>query len=180
MTVSRTICLGFLVVISLGTLVLMTPFAGTNGDWASPLIALFTSTSAVCVTGLVVVDTGTYFSTFGQAVIVALIQIGGLGYMTATTFLLLLLGRRLKLKDRIAIQQSMDQAELAGGKSLITSIIAGLKGHRCHQQGPRSPHLRSSRLRYCGRSFPGRPRPDRRIKKAELKKSRPNLVSRCR
>ncbi len=124
MTVSRTICLGFLVVISLGTLVLMTPFAGTNGDWASPLIALFTSTSAVCVTGLVVVDTGTYFSTFGQAVIVALIQIGGLGYMTATTFLLLLLGRRLKLKDRIAIQQSMDQAELAGGKSLITSIIA--------------------------------------------------------
>ena len=124
MTVSRTICLGFLLVISLGTLLLMTPFAGTNGDWASPLIALFTSTSAVCVTGLVVVDTGTYFSAFGQAVIVALIQVGGLGYMTATTFLLLLLGRRLKLKDRIAIQQSMDQAELAGGKSLITSIIA--------------------------------------------------------
>ncbi|MFM7471703.1 MAG: TrkH family potassium uptake protein [Nodosilinea sp. LVE1205-7] len=124
MTVSRTICLGFLMVISLGTLLLMTPLAVNHGNWAHPLVALFTSTSAVCVTGLVVVDTGTYFSAFGQAVIVALIQIGGLGYMTATTFLLLLLGRRLKLKDRVALQQSMDQTELAGGKSLIGSIIA--------------------------------------------------------
>jgi trk system potassium uptake protein TrkH len=76
------------------------------------------------VTGLVVVDTGTYFSSFGQAVIVALIQIGGLGYMTATTLLLLLLGQRLKLKDRVAIQQSMDQTELAGGRALLPSIIA--------------------------------------------------------
>lgn len=124
MTVPRTICLGFLVVISLGSLLLMLPLAVTGGSWGSPLVALFTSTSAVCVTGLVVVDTGTYFSSFGQAVIVALIQIGGLGYMTATTLLLLLLGQRLKLKDRVAIQQSMDQTELAGGKALLPSIIA--------------------------------------------------------
>lgn len=124
MTVPRTICLGFLVVISLGSLLLMFPSAVTGGSWGSPLVALFTSTSAVCVTGLVVVDTGTYFSSFGQAVIVALIQIGGLGYMTATTLLLLLLGQRLKLKDRVAIQQSMDQTELAGGKALLPSIIA--------------------------------------------------------
>ncbi len=124
MTVPRTICLGFLVVISLGSLLLMLPSAVTGGSWGNPLVALFTSTSAVCVTGLVVVDTGTYFSSFGQAVIVALIQIGGLGYMTATTLLLLLLGQRLKLKDRVAIQQSMDQTELAGGKALLPSIIA--------------------------------------------------------
>ncbi|MBU6230732.1 MAG: TrkH family potassium uptake protein [Cyanobacteria bacterium REEB459] len=124
MTVSRTICLGFLLVISLGTLVLMTPLAVHQGNWGHPLVALFTSTSAVCVTGLVVVDTGTYFTAFGQAVIVALIQVGGLGYMTATTVLLLLLGQRLKLKDRVAIQQSMDQSELAGGKALITRIMA--------------------------------------------------------
>ncbi len=124
MTVPRTICLGFLVVISLGSLLLMLPFAVTGGSWGSPLIALFTSTSAVCVTGLVVVDTGTYFSSFGQAVIVTLIQIGGLGYMTATTLLLLLLGQRLKLKDRVAIQQSMDQTELAAGKALLPSVIA--------------------------------------------------------
>lgn len=124
MTVPRTICLGFLVVISLGSLLLMIPLAVTGGSWGSPLIALFTSTSAVCVTGLVVVDTGTYFSSFGQAVIVTLIQIGGLGYMTATTLLLLLLGQRLKLKDRVAIQQSMDQTELAAGKALLPSVIA--------------------------------------------------------
>jgi trk system potassium uptake protein TrkH len=102
----------------------MIPLAVTGGSWGSPLIALFTSTSAVCVTGLVVVDTGTYFSSFGQVVIVTLIQIGGLGYMTATTLLLLLLGQRLKLKDRVAIQQSMDQTELAAGKALLPSVIA--------------------------------------------------------
>jgi trk system potassium uptake protein TrkH len=124
MTVSRTICLGFLVFISVGTLLLLLPWANASGGWGNPLVALFTSTSAVCVTGLVVVDTGTYFSPFGQAIILALIQVGGLGYMTANTFLMLLVGRRLKLKDRVAIQQSMDSNELAGGSSVIVSIIA--------------------------------------------------------
>ncbi|MGF1567968.1 MAG: TrkH family potassium uptake protein [Nodosilinea sp.] len=124
MTVSRTIALGFFTVIAVGTLLLMLPIATTSAGWGNPLVSLFTSTSAVCVTGLIVVDTGTYFSGFGEAVIVGLIQVGGLGYMTATTLLLLLLGRRLGLKDRLAIQQSMDNAELAAGKSLITSIVA--------------------------------------------------------
>lgn len=124
MTVSRTICLGFLVLIFVGTALLLLPISTTNQGWNNPLVALFTATSAVCVTGLIVVDTGTYFSTFGEAIILALIQIGGLGYMTANTFLLLLLGRRLGLRDRLAIQQSMDNADLAGGKSLIISIIS--------------------------------------------------------
>ncbi len=123
MTVPRTICLGFLVLITVGTLLLTLPISTTNQGWGDPLVALFTSTSAVCVTGLIVVDTGTYFSTFGEAVILTLIQVGGLGYMTANTFLVLLLGRRLGLKERLAIQQSMDNAALAGGKSLILSII---------------------------------------------------------
>ena len=69
------------------------------------------------------VDTGSYFSPLGEGIILALIQVGGLGYMTATTFLLLLLGRRLGLRERLAIQQSMDKAELAGGRSLVISII---------------------------------------------------------
>lgn len=124
MTVPRTICLGFLVLITIGTLLLLMPISTTDRGWGDPLVALFTATSAVCVTGLIVVDTGTYFSTFGEAVILALIQVGGLGYMTANTFLVLLLGRRLGLKERLAIQQSMDNAALAGGKSLIFSIIA--------------------------------------------------------
>ncbi|ASC70712.1 Ktr system potassium uptake protein B [Halomicronema hongdechloris C2206] len=123
MTVSRTICLGFLALITAGTLLLLLPIATADGQWNSPLIALFTATSAVCVTGLIIVDTGSYFSPSGQAIILLLIQVGGLGYMTATTFLLLLLGRKLGLRDRLALQQSMDQSELAGGRRLVLSII---------------------------------------------------------
>ncbi|MEO0396042.1 MAG: TrkH family potassium uptake protein [Cyanobacteria bacterium P01_A01_bin.137] len=124
MTVSRTVCVGFLTVITVGTLLLMLPFATASGEWNNPIVALFTATSAVCVTGLIVVDTGSYFSPVGQGIILLLIQLGGLGYMTATTLLLLLLGRRLGLKDRLAIQQSLDTAELSSAASLIKSIIA--------------------------------------------------------
>ncbi|NJN04280.1 MAG: ATPase [Leptolyngbyaceae cyanobacterium RM1_1_2] len=124
MTVSRTICVGFLALIAIGTFLLLLPFSTSSGDWNSPLVALFTATSAVCVTGLIVVDTGSYFSPVGQAIVLLLIQVGGLGYMTATTFLLLLLGRRLGLRDRLAIQQSMDKSDLSGARSLIVSIIS--------------------------------------------------------
>ncbi len=124
MTVSRTICIGFLALIVVGTMLLMLPFSLTSGDWNSPLTALFTATSAVCVTGLIVVDTGTYFTSFGQGVILMLIQLGGLGYMAATTLLLLLIGRRLGLKDRLAIQQAMETSELANVKALVISIIS--------------------------------------------------------
>ncbi|MEL6777526.1 MAG: TrkH family potassium uptake protein [Cyanobacteria bacterium J06597_16] len=124
MTVSRTICIGFLALIVVGTLLLMLPVSLASGEWNSPLTALFTATSAVCVTGLIVVDTGTYFSSFGQGVVLTLIQLGGLGYMSATTLLLLLLGRRLGLKDKLAIQQAMETAELANVKTLLISIIS--------------------------------------------------------
>lgn len=124
MTVARTICLGFVAVIAVGTLLLLLPFSHTEGTWGDWITALFTSTSAVCVTGLVVVDTGTYFSFWGQLIIMLLIQVGGLGYMTATTFLLLLLGVKLGLRDKIAIQQSLDQAGMSGAGQLVKSIIA--------------------------------------------------------
>lgn len=124
MTVSRTICLGFLVMIAVGTLLLLLPLSTSDGSWNNPVVALFTATSAVCVTGLVVVDTGTYFSPMGQGIILLLIQVGGLGYMTATTLLLLLLGRRLGLRDRLAIQQSMDKSDLSGVRSLVISVIS--------------------------------------------------------
>jgi trk system potassium uptake protein len=126
MTVSRTICLGFLAVIAIGTLLLTLPFSITNPqwDWNTVIVALFTATSAVCVTGHIVVDTGTYFSVFGQCVILALIQIGGLGYMTATTFLLLLIGRRFGLRDKVAVQQALDRTEINGSSQIIRSIIA--------------------------------------------------------
>ena len=124
MTVSRSICLGFLAVIAVGTILLMMPFATSSGAWNDPLVALFTSTSAVCVTGLGVVDTGTYFSFWGQFFLVALVQIGGLGYMTATTFLLLLLGAKFSLRDKVAIQQSLDRPGIQGSDQVLRSIIA--------------------------------------------------------
>ncbi|MEG4248178.1 TrkH family potassium uptake protein [Microcoleus sp. Pol10D4] len=124
MTVSRTIALGFLAVILAGTLLLMMPFSTIDGTWSDPITALFTSTSAVCVTGLSVVDVGKYYSFWGQLCLVLLVQIGGLGYMTATTFLLLLLGRRFGLKDKVALQQSLDKSGLAGVVQLVQSILA--------------------------------------------------------
>ncbi|MGJ3249289.1 MAG: TrkH family potassium uptake protein [Elainellaceae cyanobacterium] len=124
MTVSRTICLGFLTVIAFGTLLLMLPISTAEGIWNDPITALFTATSAVCVTGLIVVDTGTYHSLFGEVVILLLIQVGGLGYMTATTFLLILLGRRFGLREKIAIQKSLDIPGLSSAVQLVRSIIA--------------------------------------------------------
>ncbi len=124
MTVSRSICLGFIAVILIGTLLLMMPFSTSSGHWNNLIVALFTSTSAVCVTGHVVVDTATYFSSIGQLIVMLLIQVGGLGYMTATTFLLLLLGRRFGLKDKIAIQQSLDRRALQGSNQILKSIVA--------------------------------------------------------
>lgn len=102
----------------------MMPFSLSSGTWSDPVIALFTSTSAVCVTGLSVVDVGKFYSFWGQLFIVLLVQVGGLGYMTATTVLLLLLGRRLGLRDKVAIQQSLDVPGLSGLAMLVRSIIA--------------------------------------------------------
>ncbi|OUL36735.1 ATPase [Nostoc sp. T09] len=124
MTVSRTICLGFLAVITVGTILLMLPFSTSSGNWNDPIVALFTSTSAVCVTGLSVVDPGTYFSFWGQFFMALLVQIGGLGYMTTTTFLILLIGRKFDLRDKIAIQQALDRPGMSGSAQVIRSIIA--------------------------------------------------------
>ncbi len=124
MTAARTICLGFLTVILAGTILLMMPFSTSNGTWNDPIVALFTSTSAVCVTGLAVVDTGTDFSFWGQLFILLLAQIGGLGYMTTTTFLILLVGRRFDLRQKVAIQQALDRPGMSGSTQIIRSIIA--------------------------------------------------------
>lgn len=123
MTVSRTICLGFLAIITLGTLLLMLPISTYNGTWNEPVTALFTATSAVSVTGLSVVDVGRFYSFWGQVAIALLVQVGGLGYMSATTFLLLVLGRQFGLKDKLALQQSLDMPGLAGVVQLVRSIV---------------------------------------------------------
>jgi len=123
MTVARTICLGFLAVIAVGTLLLMLPFATQAGTWNDPVVALFTSTSAVCITGLAVVDTGSYYSFWGQLAILLLIQVGGLGYMTTNTFLLLLIGRRFDLRQRFALQETVDRPFVLDSRQLIRAIV---------------------------------------------------------
>ena len=124
MTIARTICVGFLALIVLGTLLLMMPFATVTGTWNNFIVALFTSTSAVCVTGLAIVDTGSDFSFWGQLTILFLIQVGGLGYMMTTTFLILLLGRKFDLRQKFAIQESFDRPFLQGSNNLVRSIVA--------------------------------------------------------
>jgi trk system potassium uptake protein TrkH len=101
----------------------MLPFAATDGQ-ATPLVdAFFTATSAVCVTGLVVVDTGTHWTAFGQVVILALIQLGGLGFMTASTLLLfVLVGRRTGLRDRMLVQASIGTPDLASATAVLVRV----------------------------------------------------------
>ncbi len=118
----RLIAFGFLAVILVGALLLMLPFA-SKGESASFLEAMFTSTSATCVTGLVVRDTFTSWTIFGQAVILSLIQIGGLGLMTVITLFSFALGKRLGLYNRVVLMQSAGNMTLSGVASLIRRII---------------------------------------------------------
>ncbi len=114
---------GFLVLIAIGTVLLMLPLASVSGEWTAPVTALFTATSAVCVTGLVVVDTATYWSPFGQLVILGLIQVGGFGFMTGSTLLLLLLvGRRTALTDRIRAQESAGARDLGSVRLVLRRV----------------------------------------------------------
>jgi len=116
---SRLLIYAFAGLIVIGGIILMLPVSSAAGQPTPPVNAFFTSTSAVCVTGLVVVDTGTYWSAFGQGVILALIQIGGFGFMTSTTLLLLAFGRRIGLRERLLIGQSIGLARLGGVVGLV-------------------------------------------------------------
>lgn len=118
-----TIALGFLAVIALGALLLALPLSNRSGQWLPCIDALFTATSAVCVTGLIVVPTALTFNGFGQAVLLLLIQIGGLGLMTLATMLLVLLRRKITLKDRIALAEALNRDEIKGVVRLVRHIL---------------------------------------------------------
>ena len=105
---------GFLAIILVGTGFLMLPISSLAGTWTSVEDALFTATSAVCVTGLVVRDTATYWSCFGQAVILALIQIGGLGVATVTALVATVSGRKITLLQRSMLQESISAFQVGG------------------------------------------------------------------
>jgi trk system potassium uptake protein TrkH len=115
--------LGFALLIAVGTVVLTLPVSSATGTWTSIIDAMFTATSAVCVTGFVVLDTATHWSGFGQLIIFALIQIGGFGFMTGSTLLLyLLVGRRSGLRDRVLAQESTGAPNLGSVTSLIRRV----------------------------------------------------------
>ena len=113
---------GFGLAVLVGTLLLMLPVAQTGIDWTDPVTALFTATSAVCVTGLVVVDTGTYWSTFGEVVILALIQVGGLGTMTLASLLGLAISRKLGLRARVTAAAETKAVGLGDVRGVVLGV----------------------------------------------------------
>lgn len=115
--------LAFLAAILLGAALLSLPWATATGDPAPLLTALFTATSATCVTGLITVDTATYWSPFGQVVILGLFQIGGFGIMTGATLLGLLISRRMKLGRRLIVQAETKSLQLVDVKSVLLTIL---------------------------------------------------------
>ena len=119
----RVIILGFMLVILTGSLLLMLPIASQQGVRTPFLDALFTSTSAVCVTGLILYDTATYWSNFGQLVILLLIQIGGLGVVTVGGAFAILSGRRIGLMQRSTMQEAIAAPKVGGVVRLTTFIL---------------------------------------------------------
>ena len=119
---TRLIAFGFAVIILLGTILLTLPISVRSGK-GNLLNSLFTATSATCVTGLAVADTYQNWTTFGQVVILCLIQVGGLGFMTIGAFIAVLLKKRIGLQEREQLQESVNTLELAGVVRLVKKIV---------------------------------------------------------
>ena len=130
----QILALGFAAVIFTGGILLTLPIASANGKFTPFIDSLFTATSATCVTGLVTLDTGTHWSIFGQLVIILLIQTGGLGFMTFASFFIVMLGKRISLKERLVMQEAYNAFNLQGMVKLmlyvlgITLTIEGIGG----------------------------------------------------
>jgi trk system potassium uptake protein len=112
----------FGVLILAGALFLMFPFCSASGEFTSPVDALFTATSAVCVTGLTVLDSGTYWNGLGQGVILVLFQIGGLGFLIGATLLLVAIGGKFGLKERVTLSETMGTDQPGGILSIVIKV----------------------------------------------------------
>ncbi len=110
----RMMALGFFLLILVGGILLSMPFSAVSRQSIGFLNGLFTATSAVCVTGLIVVDTGVVFSIFGKVVIICLIQAGGLGFMVCATLVMVALGKRISLRNRVLMRESMNTSNFTG------------------------------------------------------------------
>jgi trk system potassium uptake protein TrkH len=119
----QAVAVSFALAIAIGTILLWLPISNVTGKPTRFIDSLFTATSATCVTGLIVKDTGGYFSGFGQGVILLLMQMGGLGIMTFSTLFAILLGRKLTLRENLVVQSALDQHKVEGLRSLVKYIV---------------------------------------------------------
>lgn len=124
LTPVQILAIGFAGVIFTGAVLLSLPFSSADGQATSFIDSLFTSTSAVCVTGLVTLDTGTHWNYFGKTIIMLLIEIGGLGFMTFATLIALMLGKKITLKERLVMQEAMNSFSLQGLVKMAKYILA--------------------------------------------------------
>lgn len=124
-TTTKIIAAGYLVVIALGTLLLMLPFSNREGTATTFMDAWFTATSATCVTGLVTNDTYTFWSEFGQVVILILIQIGGIGFMTIAISVLTLTRKKIGLSERMLMQESVAAPQIGGIVRMSKFVLSG-------------------------------------------------------
>ncbi|MEA3423353.1 MAG: potassium transporter TrkG, partial [Bacillota bacterium] len=120
---AQILAIGFAGIILLGAILLNLPIATISGKSTGLINSFFTATSAVCVTGLVVVDTGTYWSMFGKTVILLMIQIGGLGFMSMTTLGALILGSKITLRNRLIMQEAFNYFTISGIVRLVKYIL---------------------------------------------------------
>lgn len=120
---TQMMVLGFAFIILVGAFLLNLPIASKSGESVGIINALFTATSAVCVTGLIAVDTATHWTTFGHIIIITLIQIGGLGFMTIATLFALIAKKKINLKERLLIQESLNQFDLSGLVKLTRHVL---------------------------------------------------------
>ncbi len=120
---AQILVLGFGAIIFFGGFLLMLPIASQDGMYTPFVDALFTATSATCVTGLVVVDTGTHWNLFGQIVIMLLIQIGGLGFMSMASLFAFVFKRKITLKERLVLQEALNQLDIEGVVGLVRKVI---------------------------------------------------------
>ena len=125
LSTTQIIMLSFLVVIFVGSLLLSLPVSSASGDAVPYLDALFTATTATCVTGLVTLPTVTTWSVFGQAVILVLIQVGGLGVITIMSALMLLLHKRMGIGDRLLLQDAFNLNSLSGIVRFVKRVLMG-------------------------------------------------------
>lgn len=123
LTPPQFLVLGYAAIILIGSCLLSLPLSSSDGNSLPFIDAFFTATSATCVTGLVVIDTGTQFSIFGQIVIAALIQIGGLGFMSMATLFAFVLRKNITLKQRLILQEGLNQGSLEGIVRLVRKVI---------------------------------------------------------